>query len=146
MLPALQKKGWWNILANKKDRKYIVLIVVFTFLFFICMSICFVKYRALAHEYKTSTISYRMDCVELEESMFGPGDIFTTLYFDKDHEEAFDSYWEFADVYLAYVRGRFADDKTPYIDEIQTYIDSVSDSERKKTAEEYLDVLNHGME
>ena len=55
--------------AESKTRYY-VLIIVFTVLFFACMSFCFVKFVRLAHDHRVNSLSYRMDSLELDEMMF----------------------------------------------------------------------------
>lgn len=128
-------------MENRRNLKYYVLMVLFTVIFFFCMAFCFVRYRELAHEYKIQSVPYRLECAELDETMFGPSHIFLSLYFDYDYEEAFDSYWEFSDIYLTYVRGRFADDKAPYINKLQACLAAFPDGERSDAVKEYLAVL-----
>jgi len=70
--------------------------------------------------------------------MFGPTEILQTLYFDNDYESEFDSYWEFGNVHLNYIKGKYADDKTPYINALKEYIDTCTDKTRKETAIEFL--------
>lgn len=139
----LQKKGWWPILENKQTRngKYIVLICIFSLLFFISMTLIFVKYHALSEAYKTASLSYRVESVALEETLFGAGDVLSALWMDNDYEPEFDSYWEFADIKIAYIRGRFADDKTPYIEQISNYIANCDNADRVRIATEYLDQI-----
>lgn len=128
-------------MKNKKDAKYYILIVAFTILFFVCMVFCIGRFRELSRSYRTRSLSYRMEAIELDESMFGPTHFFSSLYFDRDYEEEFDGYWAFSDAYLAYMKGRISEDKTPYIDEIKAYLETAPGGTREKTAREYLEEL-----
>lgn len=128
-------------MGNSRNLKYYFLMVLFTSIFFLCMALCFVRYRELAHEYKVQSVPYRLECAELEETLLGSSHIFYCLYFDYDYESDFDSYWEFSDIYLTYVKGRFADDKTPYMNELQAYLTAFPDGERSEAVKEYLAVL-----
>lgn len=128
-------------MKNKKDAKYYILIVVFTILFFACMVFCIGRFRELSRSYRARSLSYRIEAIELDESMFGPAHVFSSLYFDRDYEEEFDGYWDFSDAYLAYMRGRISEDKTPYIDEIRAYLETAPGGMREKTARKYLEEL-----
>ncbi len=121
--------------------KYYVLIVIFTIVFFSCMAFCFVRFVKLARERRYYSLSYRLEGIELDEKMFGPAHNFNSLYFNYDYEEEFDEYWAFSDAYLAYVRGRISEDKTPYKEALQAYLDTAPGGEREKTAREYLKEL-----
>lgn len=128
-------------MKNKAALKYYMLIVVFTVIFFLCMAFCFTRFRTLSREHKIRSLSYRKEAIELEERMYGPEHIFSSLYFDDDYEEVFDGYWEFSDAYLAYVRGRFSEEKEPYIEKLQGYLDTAPGGERKKAVQAYLEEL-----
>lgn len=120
-----------------------MLIVLFTILFFASMAFCFAQFRELSRSYRTRSLSYRLETIELDENMFGPAHIFSSLYFDKDYEEEFDGYWAFSDAWLAYMRGRTAGEKAPYIDEINAYLETAPGGLREKTAEKYLEELEN---
>ena len=126
---------------KKKAGKYYILIVLFTILFFVCMAFCFSRYQALTHGFGMQSLSRRMEGMKLDEKMFGPEHIYYSLYFNDNYEEDFDEYWEFSNAYLAYRMGRLAEDKTPYIDEVQNYLDSAPGGERERTARSYLEEL-----
>lgn len=126
---------------KNKAVKYYLLIVLFTILFFGCMVFSFSRYQSFSRSYRMSSFSHRMENMELDERMFGSEHIFYSLYFNKDYEEAFDAYWEFSDAYLAYRTGRIAEDKTPYIDMVQKYLDSAPGGERERAARGYLEEL-----
>lgn len=128
-------------MIRKANRKYYVLIVAFTVIFFLCMTFCFVRFRTLSRDYKLRSLSYRLEAIELEERMYGPAHIFSSLYFDSDHEEAFDEYWKFSDAYLAYARGRFSEEKEPYIETLEEYLDTAPGEEREKAVKAYLEEL-----
>ncbi len=130
-------------MKNKSNAKYYVLIVAFTVLFFACMAFCFGQFRELARNYRTRSLSYRLEAIELDESMFGPVHNFSSLYFDRDYEKEFDGYWDFADVYLAYVRGRISEEKEPYIEEIRAYLESRPGGAREKEAKKYIEELEY---
>ncbi|MCX4322925.1 MAG: hypothetical protein OSJ59_08155 [Lachnospiraceae bacterium] len=127
-------------MKNKSNAWYYTLIVIFTILFFVCMAFCFGRFRQLSRSYMTRSLSYRLEVIELDESMFGPGHIFSSLYFDKDYEEDFDEYWAFSDAYLAYIKGRLAEDKEPYIEEIEEYLETAGGA-REKAVKKYLEEL-----
>ena len=126
---------------KKKAGKYYILIVLFTILFFVCMAFCFSRYQALTRGFGMQSLSRRMEGMKLDEKMFGPEHIYYSLYFNDNYEEDFDEYWEFSDAYLAYRMGRLAEDKTPYIDVVQNYLDSVPGGERERAARGYLEEL-----
>lgn len=128
-------------MRSKSNTKYYILIVIFTVLFFACMAFCFMRFRALSRDYKFRSLSYRMETIELEERMYGPEHIFSSLYFSKDYEEEFDGYWAFCDAWLAYVRGRYAEEKAPYIKALQEYLDTAPGGAREKVAAGYLEEL-----
>lgn len=127
---------------KKKTGKYYTLIVLFTILFFVCMAFCFSRYQALTHGFGVRSLSQRMGDMKLDEKMFGPEHIYYSLYFNDNYEEDFDEYWEFSDAYLAYRVGRIMEDKTPYIDAVQKYLDSAPGGEREKAARGYLEELD----
>lgn len=128
-------------MKNKSNVRYYVLIVVFTIIFFLCMAFCFTRFRTLSREHKLRSLSYRKEAIELEERMYGPEHIYFSLYFDDDYEEAFDGYWEFSEAYLAYARGRLSEEKEPYIEKLQGYLDTAPGGERKKAVQAYLEEL-----
>lgn len=126
---------------KKKAGKYYTLIVLFTVLFFVCMAFCFSRYQALTHGFGIRSLSQRMGDMKLDEKMFGPEHIYYSLYFNDNYEEDFDEYWEFSDAYLAYRVGRIMEDKTPYIDAVQKYLDSAPGGQHEKAARGYLEEL-----
>lgn len=128
-------------MKNKNNARYYVLIILFTILFFACMAFCFGRFRELSRNYRTRSLSYRLEAIELDEDMFGPAHNFSSLYFDKDYEEEFDGYWAFTDAYLAYVKGRISEERAPYIDEIKAYLETEPGGAREKTAEKYVEEL-----
>lgn len=128
-------------MKNRNNTRYYMLIVIFTILFFVCMAFCFGRFRQLSRSYMMRSLSYRLETIELDESMFGPAHIFSSLYFDRDYEEEFDGYWDFSDAYLAYMRGRISEEKSPYIDEIRAYLETAPGGAREKTAKKYLEEL-----
>lgn len=130
-------------MKSKNNTKYYMLIIVFTMIFFLCMVFCFTRFRTLSRNYKIRSLSYRRETIELEERMYGPDHIFSSLYFSDDYEEEFDDYWMFSDAYLAYVRGRYAEEKTPYIKELREYLDIAPQGERQKAAKGYLEELEN---
>ena len=121
--------------------RYYVLIIVFTVLFFACMSFCFVKFVRLAHDHRVNSLSYRMDSLELDEMMFGVEHEFYSLYFNYDYEEEFDERWAFTDAYLTYMEGRISEDKSSYIEELKNYLDTAPGGEWERTARKYLEEL-----
>lgn len=128
-------------MKNRTNTKYYILIVVFTIIFFLCMAFCFTRFRTLSRDHKIRSLSYRKEAIELEERMFGPAHIYSSLYFSKDYEEVFDDYWRFSDAYLAYVRGRFSEEKAADIEILQDYLDTAPGGEREKAAEGFLEEL-----
>lgn len=127
--------------GNESKTKYYVLIIIFTVVFFVCMSFCFVRFLRLAHERRVNSLSYRMDSLELDEMMFGVEHEFSSLYFNYDYEEEFDERWAFTDAYLSYIRGRISEDKAPYIEELKAYLDTAPGGDWEKTARKYLEEL-----
>lgn len=128
-------------MKNRSNARYYMLIVIFTILFFVCMAFCFGRFRQLSRSYMTRSLSYRLEAIELDESMFGPAHNFSSLYFDRDYEEEFDEYWAFSNAWLAYMRGRISEDKKPYVDEIKSYLEDAPGGTREKAAEQYLEEL-----
>lgn len=130
-------------MKNKAYMKYYILIVVFTVIFFLCMAFCFSRFRTLSRDYKWRSLSYRRESIELEEQMFGPAHIYSSLYFSKNYEEAFDEYWHFSKAYLAYMRGRFSEEKAPYVETLQEYLDTAPGGERERVIKGYLEELEN---
>lgn len=128
-------------MKNKSNTKYYVLIILFTILFFACMAFCFSRFRELSRSYRTRSLSYRLEAIELDEDMFGPAHNFSSLYFDRNYEEEFDGYWAFADAYLSYIRGKISEDKAPYIEELNAYLETAPGGAREKAAREYVEEL-----
>lgn len=131
-------------MANKKT-KYIVMLVIFTIIFFFSILVCVIGYRSVSKDYRYSSVSGRVDAIKLDEKMYGPKHIYSTLYFDKDYEDEFDYYWEYANIYRAYVQGRFGDNKQESIDTMQAYVDSCKDKVRKEAVEEYIQIVKDSM-
>lgn len=127
--------------GNEGKTKYYVLIVLFTVVFFICMAFCFVRFVNLARNHRMHSLSYRMENMELDETMFGAEHIFSSLYFNYNYEEEFDEQWAFCDAYLAYINGRISEDKEPYIEELKAYLDTAPGGELERAAEKYLEEL-----
>lgn len=127
-------------MENKK-KKYYMLTAVFTIMFFLCMAFILVRFTELAKDYVPRSLSYRKEAIELEEQMYGPEHIFYSLYFQDNYEKEFDSYWDFADAYLAYRMGRIAENETSYAEKIQAYLDSAPGGAREKEAQKYLKEL-----
>lgn len=130
-------------MGNRANKKYYILIVVFTVIFFLCMAFCFTRFRALSRDHKYRSLSYRMETIELEERMYGPAHIFSSLYYSKNYEEEFDEYWDFGNAYLAYVRGRYSGEKTPYIEALQKYLATAPGGERERAVKGYLEELEN---
>lgn len=128
-------------MKSKANTKYYILIVIFTVIFFLCMAFCFTRFRTLSRDYKMRSLAYRKEAIELDERMFGPEHIYSSLYFSKDYEEAFDDYWIFSEAYLAYVRGRFSEEKASEIEILQKYLDTAPGGEREKAVRNYLEEL-----
>lgn len=124
-----------------KKKKYYMLTTVFTVVFFLCMAFVLVRFTALAKDYVPRSLSYRKKTIELEEQMYGPEHLFYTLYFQDNYEEEFDGCWDFADAYLAYRTGRIAENKAPYAEKIQAYLDTAPGGTREKEAQKYLEEL-----
>lgn len=128
-------------MKNKAAGRYYILIIVFTVIFFLCMAFCFTRFRALSRDHQFRSLAYRKEAIELDERMFGPEHIYSSLYFSKDYEKAFDDYWKFSEAYLAYVRGRFSGEREPYIQTLQEYLDTSPGREREKAVRSYLEEL-----
>lgn len=128
-------------MKSRSNSKYYILIVVFTIIFFLCMAFCFTRFRTLSRDHEFRSLAYRKESIELDERMFGPEHIYSSLYFSKDYEEAFDDYWKFSEAYLAYVRGRYSEEKTSEIEVLQKYLDTAPGGEREKTVKGYLEEL-----
>lgn len=126
---------------GNKRKKYYILTAVFTVVFFLCMAFILIRFTELARDYVPRSLSYRKESIELEEQMYGPEHLFYSLYFQDNYEEEFDSCWDFADAYLAYRMGRIAENKAPYAEKIQTYLESAPGGMREKEAQNYLKEL-----
>lgn len=128
-------------MKSRSNSKYYILIVAFTVIFFLCMVFCFTRFRTLSRDHKFRSLAYRKEAIELDERMYGPEHIYSSLYFAKDHEKAFDDYWKFSEAYLAYVRGRFSEEKASEIEVLQKYLDTAPGGEREKAVKGYLEEL-----
>lgn len=102
---------------------------------------CIIYFKSVSLDAQMRTKSYREKNVDLKGKISGAERVYDTLYFDEDYEEEFDEYWTMADARIAFVRGRFADDKTPYINEITEFKNTTTNEEWRKEAEKYLEKL-----
>lgn len=130
-------------MANKNKAKYIALLVLFTVIFLIGMLICFILLSEASMNRKYSSLKGRLEAIEREESMYGPDNIYSNLYFDDDYEKEFDSYWEYANVYREYVKGRFADNPEESLEILKNYAENCSDKERKAAVLEYISIIEN---
>ncbi len=115
--------------------------IIFTVLFFIVMAICLIGFGNVSRMVNYNSLSGRQEAMDLDIKMSGPDTILDTLVFDKDYEEEFDEYWEFAKVRQAYIMGRVADDKTDSISIISDYANSNAKKTWRDAANRYLEKL-----
>ena len=128
-------------MANKSRSKYIILLVVFTVIFFISMLVCIIGYKSVATDIRYYSLSGRLDVIQNDEKVFGPDHLYSTLFFDKDYEEDFDPYWDFANIHLEYLRGRYADDPSESLEILKKYEESCSNKARKITVRKYIETI-----
>lgn len=127
-------------MANKKV-KYIVALVLMTLFLFVVVVVCFVIFIGLSSSIRYGKVDYRLGNVQREESWYGPDRLLDELYYSEDYEEEFDSYWDFANIKVAYIRGRYASDPSKDIETIENYIKTCTDERRLETATQYLNNL-----
>lgn len=136
-------------MENKKNRVYAIILVLSTILFIIAMvtRIFGMKFTAapdrvsqMVHGNSTS-VGERLGDLDDYVVRHGPDVIYSELYYGHSYEPEFDSYWEFADIQVAGVRGRFAEDNTKDREKIENYIATCDNEARKKAAQAYLDLM-----
>lgn len=118
------------------------MLVVFTIIFFFSMLLLLIGYRNVSSNIRFGSLKGRMEALELDVKMQGPDTIFSTLYFDRDYEKEFDEYWEFADCYQAFIRGRYADDPTGEIELLENYSENSKNSQWAMAAKKYIQIIN----
>ena len=129
-------------MENKKTfRRYYVVLAIFSVVFFIAMTVMIIAFIGVSREYRIRKVSYRLGNVKLEEKLHGPQEVYGTLLLDKDYEEDFDYYWEFADIYQSYIAARFDYQAEDNFNKIKAYAEKESNPTRKKQAEEYIEML-----
>ena len=87
----------------------------------------------------SENIKERLENLDDYIERHGPDVIYNELYYGHSYEPEFDDYWEFAQIQIDGVRGRFADDNTKYRDTINNYIANCDEESRKAAAESYLE-------
>lgn len=107
------------------------------------MAICFIGFGYVSMQNNFQSLDGRREALELSVKMGGPERIMDELYFDRDYEEDFDSYWDFAVIRREYVKGRFSDDKSESIEIIKAFMDSTKNESYKKEAEKYIKKLEN---
>lgn len=105
------------------------------------MAICFIGFAYVSMQNNFQSLDGRREALELSVKMGGPERIMDELYFDRDYEEDFDSYWDFAIIRREYIKGRFSDDKTESINIINDFINNTKNDSYKKEASKYIEML-----
>ena len=78
-------------MANKNSKvKYIILLVIFTVIFFVGMAICVVGFREASAGYEFSSLKGRLERIEEEEKFYGPDHVYSTIMLDNDYEDEAD--------------------------------------------------------
>jgi len=138
-------------LENKTNRIYATILVITTIMFIVGMvKIVFsVNFTASTEKVvqmvsgsgSSESVEERLEYLDEYVDRHGPEVIFNELYYGHNYEPEFDSYWEFADIQVAGIRGRFADDNSKDVEIIREYIERCSDAKRKEVAQRYLDMM-----
>ena len=136
-------------MVNKKNRLYAVILVAATILFIIAMVKCIFSVKFTGDISKITKISKRsskeinerLEYLDSYVQKYGPGVLYGELFYGHDYEPEFDYYWEFADIQVAGIRGRFADDNSKYKAIIEDYIANCDDAARLETARGYLELM-----
>lgn len=136
-------------MANKKNRVYAIILVVSTIIFIIAMVTRIFGMNFTATPGKVSQmingnsqpVQERLDYLDSYVERHGPDVIYSELYYGHNFEPEFDSYWEFAEIQVAGIRGRFADDNTKDREKIEKYIATCNDEARKQAAQSYLELM-----
>lgn len=140
-------------MENRKNRTYAIILIVATVLFMAGMVTCIynLKYTASSYSLKkvatmtsnnSDSLGERLDYMKDYVDRRGPEVIYNELYYGHNYEQEFDDYWEFADIQIAGVRGRFATDNSKYRKIIEDYIANCSDGARREAAEGYLALMD----
>ena len=148
-MKKLQRKGWWSTLANKKNRIYAFVLILATILFIIGMVKCIFSIQFTGDlgritkisKRSSKEINERLEYLDSYVEKNGPDVLYNELFFGHDYEPEFDYYWEFADIQVTGVRGRFADDNTKYRRILEDYIANCDDEIRADTARGYLELM-----
>jgi len=138
-------------LENKKNRIYAIILACSTILFIIGMTavVFSLNFTASPNAVKhvvsgssnSQSVKERLEYLDSYIEKHGPDVIYSELYYGHSYEPEFDSYWEFADIQVAGIRGRFADDNSKDKALIEEYIAGCNDPARKASAEKYLELM-----
>ena len=136
-------------MKNKNNRIYIIILISSSVLFVAGMVTCIFGMNftptpeRIYHivDQNKQSVDERLNYLEEYVSRKGPDVIYDELYYGHSYEPEFDDYWDFAEIQINGVRGRFADDNSKYKKKIENYISNCNDSERKSSAEAYLKLL-----
>lgn len=137
-------------MGNKKNRIYAVILVASTILFIIAMVARIFGMNFTASPNRVSqmvngnsySVKERLGDLDDYVERHGPDVIYNELFYGHSYEPEFDSYWEFADIQVTGVRGRFSEDNTKDREKIENYIAACTDAARKEAAQAYLDLMN----
>ncbi len=136
-------------MENRKDRKYVIILIASSVLFIVGMIVCIfnLKFTYTPGSVRkmssgnSQSVGERMDYLESQIAKHGPDVIYDELFYGHSYETEFDEYWDFADIQVAGIRGRFAEDNTKYRKIIEDYIATCDDDARKSVAESYLELF-----
>ena len=134
-------------MKNNKNKLYAIVLITATIVFIVAMVVRIFSMNFTPSSYKVSrmvsgnseNIKERLENLDDYIERHGPDVIYNELYYGHSYEPEFDDYWEFAQIQIDGVRGRFADDNTKYRDTINNYIANCDDEARKAAAESYLE-------
>lgn len=130
-------------MENKKNTKYFVILVALTFVFVISLLVLIFGFSSLSRYSNYNSLSGRIDRIEGDSSFYGSNHILSTLLMDRDYEKEFDVYWEYADAYQDYIRGRFTDNKDEAIKKLNEYKENCNNEQWRDNIDMYIEAVEN---
>lgn len=130
-------------MENKKNTKYFVILIALTFVFVISLLVLIFGFSSLSRYSNYNSLSGRIDRIEGDSSFYGSNHILSTLLMDRDYEKEFDVYWEYADAYQDYIRGRFTDNKDEAIKKLNEYKENCNNEQWRDNIDMYIEAVEN---
>lgn len=126
---------------KKTPKKALLPLILFSIVFFICMTFMIFSFWALAKSYDQRKLHTRLDYMQVNEKVIGPDATLRELMSESNYEPEFDEYWVFGNIRYAYVKARFGTDVDGAISKIENYLSKPQSDLHRATAEKYLETI-----